>query len=171
MTLCVQEATKRGLVFDEMSQQDQIDFANEVLTESKIITSPNDLVKTYIPSSSTGGFGLGGLQGMSIGQMIAISKRNSIRQQLAQRAEIIDAYNAGSLRIEGKTTSGYVYEVSIPIFDKEDATHDWEIQITRLSKELTSEQKKYSNKIISVESLTLITDKEKPIVKLLCVRS
>lgn len=156
-----QEATKRGLVFDEMSQQDQIDFANEVLTESKIITSSNDLVKTYIPSFSMGGFGLGGLQGMSIGLMAAISQRNAIQQQLAQRAEIIDAYNAGSLRIEGKTTSGYVYEVSIPIFDKEDATHDWEIQITRLSKELTSDEKKYSNKIISVESLTLITDKEK----------
>lgn len=156
-----QEALKRGLNFDQMSTEDQVAFANEILTESKIISSATDLTKNYIPAPSMGGFGLGGLQGMSIRMASLHSWQNARKQQLSENKEIVDAYNAGALRIEGKTTSGYVYEVSIPIFDAEGSTHDWEIQVTRLSKELTSDEKKFSNKTISLESVTLITDQEK----------
>ena len=156
-----QEASRRGLDYDAMSEADKVTFANEVLTDNQIITSANDLKQTYIPSGYVGGFGLSGLQGMSVQAVQAQKRAEAIRQQMSDNQAIRDAYNAGALTIEGKTTGGYVYELSIPIFDNEGDTHDWEIQITRLSKELTSKEKKFSNKVISLESMALITDQEK----------
>lgn len=156
-----QEAFRRGLIFDSMSEADKKSFAEEVLTDSQIISSADQLTNNYIPSYTGSGYGLSGLQGMSVQHVAAQKYAQAVKEQLSQNEEIQDAYNAGALRIEGKTTAGYLYELTIPIFDKEGDTHDWEIQIMRLSKELTSEEKKFSNKEITLESLALITDNEK----------
>lgn len=156
-----QEAALRGLDFDVMTAEDKNIFAKEVLTENTIISEAKDLKKNYIPAPNIGGFGLGGLQGMMVQSIRMNNWQNALLDQISQNAEIEQAVTDGHLRIEGKTTAGYVYEVSIPIYDNEGDTHDWEIQVTRLSKELTSDEKKYSNKIISIESISLITDKEK----------
>lgn len=156
-----QEAARRGLNFDSMSDADKVTFAGEVLTDNTIITSSDQLVQKYISTPVIGGYGLGGLQGMSV-HAVAVKKwAEAKKQQLSNNQIVVDAYNAGALIIEGKTTSGYVYEVSIPIFDEDDSTHDWEIEVIRLSKELTSDEKKFSGKVISIESISLVSDDEK----------
>lgn len=69
--------------------------------------------------------------------------------------------NEQIIMLEGKTTSGYVAEYCIPIFDDPDDTHDWEIQITRKSREYTSDEKKFSSKEIAIESIALVTNQER----------
>lgn len=153
-----QEAKKRGLDFNTMSSEDQQTFAMEVLTDNSIISSSDQLVKKYIPTPINGGYGLGGLTGLSATNVAVYKWSTSIKEQIGNNESIVNAYNEGSLTIEGKTSGGYIREICIPIFDKDTDTHDWEIQITRLSKDLTSDEKLYSSKEISLESITLITD-------------
>lgn len=156
-----QEASRRGLDYDVMSEGDKKAFADEVLTDNQIINNPDQLTQNYIPPRALGGYGLGGLQGMSVSAVSAQKWAESVRQQVSNNQAVVEEFNAGYLRLEGKTTGGYIYELSLPIMDKDTDQHDWEIQIMRISKELTSEEKKFSNKEISVESISLITEDEK----------
>ena len=94
-------------------------------------------------------------------------KHSILQEYQAQDPDItLDELQHKFMVIEGKTTSGYIQENCIPIFDDPNDTHDWEIQITRKSMELTADQKKFSGKEISIESIALITGQEKTYSKI-----
>ena len=174
-----QEALDQGLNFDLMTEEQQYEFELNVLKEMKNITNDdieamNEDMVDYITVNNQPI----GVVGSSSGSSLRPSAGNSHYIRGSQKHSILQEYRAQDpdvtldelqhkfMVIEGKTTSGYIQEVCIPIFDDPNDTHDWEIQITRKSMELTADQKKFSGKEISIESIALITGQEKTYSKI-----
>lgn len=161
-----QEAADQGLDFDSMSDEEQLEFELTVLKTTKNITT-DDVVafnEGMIDYNS---------KDYANGAVLLPTSQKSKKKGFNQKHSILADYQKQDpdltleqlqtqyMALHGKTTSGYIYETCIPIFDNEDDTHDWEIQITRKSKELTADEKKFSGKEISIESIALITEQER----------
>lgn len=167
-----QEAADRGLNFDLMSDEEQLEFELTVLKTMKNITTDdivafNEGMIDYTSTVFKGG------RVYSNGAVLLPTSQKVKTKGFVQKHSILADYQKQDpdltleqlqyeyMALHGKTTSGYIHEVCIPIFDNEDDTHDWEIQITRKSKELTADEKKFSGKEIVIESIALITEQER----------
>mgnify|MGYP002759276903 FL=1 len=166
-----QEAADRGLNFDLMSDEEQLEFELSVLKTMKNITTDdiaafNEGMIDYTSTNFRGG------RVYSNGAVLLPTSQKVKTRGFVQKHSILADYQKQDpdltleqlqyeyMALHGKTTSGYIHEVCIPIFDNEDDTHDWEIQITRKSKELTADEKKFSGKEIVIESIALVTEQE-----------
>lgn len=154
-----QAAIQKGLDFDTMTRDEQYQFELQTLKEMKNITSA-DLENLKLPVETE-----------------LVPWDNSIWNRYIKKTKSVDLYEKylGDLPsgtttqqiqnemivVSGKTTAGFIYELNIPIFDASTANHDWEIQIVRRSKELTPNEKKFSAKTISLDSIAIITETEK----------
>ena len=161
-----QEAADQGLDFDSMSDEEQLEFELTVLKTTKNITTDdvvafNEGMIDYNSKAYANGAVL-----LPTSQKVKTKGFNQKHSILADYQKqdpdlTLEQLQTQYMALHGKTTSGYIYETCIPIFDNEDDTHDWEIQITRKSKELTADEKKFSGKEISIESIALITEQER----------
>ncbi|URG13839.1 hypothetical protein [Acinetobacter phage vB_AbaS_TCUP2199] len=153
-----QAAKDRGLDFDAMTPAQQYDFELNTLKELKNIVSA-DLGNLDTPAETEIQYQNGGY-GRLIRRAYSVDLYEKYLSQLPTGTTTSQIQNE-MIVVTGKTTAGYIYELNIPIFDDSDANHDWEVQIVRRSKELTSDEKKFSSKTISLDSVTIITDTEK----------
>ena len=161
-----QEAADQGLDFDSMSDEEQLEFELTVLKTTKNITTDdvvafNEGMIDYNSKAYANGAVL--LPTSQKGKKKGFNQKHSILADYQKQDPdlTLEQLQTQYMALHGKTTSGYIYETCIPIFDNEDDTHDWEIQITRKSKELTADEKKFSGKEISIESIALITEQER----------
>lgn len=150
-----QAAVNQGLNFDTMTEAQRYDFELKTLKDLKNVTDA-DLIVPNITYQPTKYFNLWSrtvyLKNIQSQQAVYLNQINGAT---------VNDINENMLIIKGKTSAGYVHELTIPIFDIESDNHDWEIKVVRRSKELTSEELKYSGKTILLESISLITDNEK----------
>lgn len=153
-----QSANAQGLDFDSMSPEQQYEFELKTLTELKNIVS-EDLNNINIPAE-TEQQPLPGRWARFLKLTYSVDKYEKYLSELPAGITTAQIQNEMNV-ISGKTTAGYIYELSIPIFDDESANHDWEVQIVRRSKELTSDEKKFSGKTISLESVAIVTATDK----------
>lgn len=165
-----QEAEKQGLSWDQMTPEQRFNF--EILTlkqlgniissdlDNLVVTAPTSAEETIIPGYYDGMSGFYS-RAFKMKYYVTLSQIYGDQVPGASSEEI---YNE-MLIVNGKTSSGFIYEVSIPIFDGEDDNHDWEIQIERRSRELTSEEKKFSGKLMTLDSIAVITETEKKYTK------
>lgn len=153
-----QAAKDQGLDFDAMSKADQYEFELKTLKELKNIVS-EDLGNLDTPAETEIQYQNGGY-GRLIRRAYSVDLYEKYLEQLPTGVTTAQIQNE-MIVVSGKTTAGYIYELSIPIFDDSETNQDWEIQVVRKSKELTSEEKKYSAKTISLESMSVITAAEK----------
>lgn len=172
-----QEAADRGLNFDLMTDEEQLEFELNVLQTMKNITTEDieAVNEGMVDYTSTNLFKT---RIVSNGPVLRPTGRKVKTAGFSEKHSILEDYQEQDpdltleqlqtqyMALHGKTTSGYIHEISIPIFDNEDDTHDWEIQITRKSRELTSEEKKFSGKEIVIESIALITENERSYSKI-----
>ena len=167
-----QEAVNRGVDFDSLSESQRKDFELEVLRSMGNITSEdiaayNKLVALdqrveKITSETSLLFSTKDQPVNLIKQVPQVQENSNWKDYSKQVSGLTkEQLNNELLVIEGKTTSGYIKEICIPIFDSKDDDHNWEIQITRKSKGLTSDERKFSGKEISIESIALITEQER----------
>lgn len=155
-----QEAENQGLDFDTMTKEEQYQFELNTLKELKNITS-EDLDNINIPSETKEEiYKNGAWWARWVKKTYTVDLNEKYLEQLPSGITTPEIQNE-MIVVQGKTTAGYVYELTIPIFDAEDANHDWEIQVVRRSKELTSEQKKFSGKVIGLDSIAIVSDTEK----------
>lgn len=155
-----QAAIAQGLDFDTMTKEQQYEFELKTLTELKNIVS-EDLDNINMPSETEQKTEFGtGFFARWVRKTYTIDLYKKYLDQLPDGTTTSQIQNE-MMVVKGKTTAGYIYELFIPIFDASTANHDWEIQITRKSKELTSDEKKFSGKTISVDSVGIITETEK----------
>lgn len=155
-----QSANAQGLDFDSMTPEQQYEFELKTLTELKNIVS-EDLDNVNLPVALDK-FTLNGKNFWSrfLKLSFSVDRYNQYLGDLPAGTTTPQIQNE-MIVLSGKTTAGYVYELSIPIFDPSDANHDWEVQVVRRSKELTSDEKKYSGKTITLESIAVVTDTNK----------
>ena len=169
-----QEAIDRGLNFDLMSDEEQLEFELSVLKTMKNITTEdieafNNGMVDYVTTRLSNVVALGGAGGsslrpttQSVRTLKFVQKHSILADYRKQDPDLtLEQLQTQYMALHGKTTSGYIHEICIPIFDNDDDTHDWEIQITRKSRELTADEKKFSGKEISIESIALITEQER----------
>ena len=174
-----QEAINRGLNFDTMTEQQQFEFELSVLKTMNNITNAdieafNDGMVDYYTSRIITVVGMGGSGTSSLRPTVSNSYSYRLMEPQSVLADFqkqdpdltLEELQHKFMVIEGKTTSGYIQEICIPIFDDPNDTHDWEIQITRKSRELTSDEKKFSGREVSVESIALISGQEKSYSKI-----
>ena len=170
----VQIAQENGLKFEDMTEEEQFAFELQVLQAVGNVTAGNILAENaqmvdYLLISQ-GHYNM--LVGTSLAANLRVGKPrgswlnvehhsilNEYKNQVAGLT--IEQLRNQFMVIEGKTTAGYIYELSIPVFDDKDADHDWEIQITRKSRELTAEEKRFSGKTISIDAIALTTESER----------
>lgn len=160
---------EQGINYDDLTPEEKLDYN---LTYTETIKSLTDreleaykkaeieyYKKLALRVSSYSGFGFLSMGNLGLSQISnPHPKKTSYLDQNPEAT--LEKLDSEWFILEGKTTGGYISEICIPIFDAEDDTHDWEIQITRKSKDLTSEQQKYSAKEIMVESIALTTRQE-----------
>lgn len=170
----IQIAEENGLNFETMTEEEQYLFELQVLqtvgnvTAGEIIAENAQMVD-YLKVSQ-GHFNL--LVGTPIAANLRVTQMkggwlsvkhgsilNDYKNQVADLT--IEQLQNQFMVIEGKTTAGYIYELSIPVFDDPEDTHDWEIQITRKSRELSADEKRFSGKTISLDAISLITESER----------
>lgn len=162
-----QAAADKGLDYDTMTEEEQAVFELKTLATLGNITA-QDLVDATAQANAAAG---GTASSTAILQTLiannTVSHWTSYANQLnidvstTEGAATLMSHLGKTIAITGKTTSGYIYELSIPIFDESDSEDDWEVRIIRMSRELTSDEKKYSGKTISIESISVIGDKTK----------
>ena len=173
------EATDRGLNFDLMTDEEQLEFELSVLKTMKNITTEDieafnegmvDYTTTAVSSVVImGGAGTSSLRPTSQNvRSVKMVQRHSILADYQEQDPDItlEQLQTQYMALHGKTTSGYIHEICIPIFDNDDDTHDWEIQITRKSRDLTADEKKFSGKEIAIDSIALITEQERSYSKI-----
>lgn len=160
-----QEAADRGLNFDLMSDEEQLEFELTVLKTMKNITTEDiTAFNEGMVDSNRGGSWSSVLRPTTQNvRSLKFLKRHSILADYREQDPdlTLEQLQTKYMALHGKTTSGYIHEICIPIFDNDDDTHDWEIQITRKSRELNANEKKFSGKEISIESIALITEQER----------
>ena len=172
-----QEATDRGLNFDLMSDEEQLEFELSVLKTMKNITTEdieafNEGMVDYTSTVFKGGrtYANGAVllpTGQNVKTLGFVQKHSILADYQKQDPDLtLEQLQTQYMALHGKTTSGYIHEICIPIFDNSDDTHDWEIQITRKSRELTADEKKFSGKEIVIDSIALITEKERSYSKI-----
>lgn len=163
-----QEAESQGISWDALTPEQQFNFELNTLKElgniissdlDNIVINPDQVALEYNARSS--------FLGNAYARLFKIKFYRPLNQVYGDQvpgASSADIYNK-MLIVNGKTTGGFVYELSIPIFDDDEDTHDWEIQIERKSRELTSDEKKYSGKTITLDSIAVVTEVEKKYTK------
>ena len=169
----IQIATENGLDYESMSEEEQFAFEMNVLesvgniTAGEVIAENEQMVDYVIVSKrwynlfknkTTANLRIGNPKGF----WPRMEKRSILDDYKNQVAGLtLEQLQNQLMVLEGKTTAGYIQEISIPIFDDSDDTHDWEIQILRKSRELTADEKMFSGKVISLDAIALTTESEK----------
>lgn len=168
------KALSLGLDYDAMSVEDQREFAdtyiNIILPEGSPVDNANPLdsfladSESYVQDqiqqqqSSTryddrGSFNVDRVR--SVALSVFNSRKNYLNNILGA------GYNAADLvtklyTIYGKTTTGYIREISIPMPDNPD--DDWVIEVLNVTKDLTPEEAKYSARDVAIETIAVVTD-------------
>lgn len=159
-----QEAESQGINWDALTPEQQFDFEINTLKQLGNIVS-SDLDNIVInPDKVAMDYDAKGNTYARLFKMKFYRSLSEVYGDQVPGASSAEIYNQ-MLIVNGKTTGGFVYELSVPIFDDEDDTHDWEIQIERRSRELTSDEKKFSGKTITLDSISVITEGEKKYTK------
>lgn len=170
----VQIAEENGLNYETMTEEEQFNFELQALqavgniTAGKILAENAKMVD-YLVVNEAYYYRLIGTPldsnlrvGKVKGSWLNTERRSILNDYTDQVPDLtIEQLQNQLLILEGKTTAGYIHELSIPIFDEESDTHDWEIQITRKSRELTADEKRFSNKTVSIDAIALTTEAER----------
>lgn len=169
-----QAAADKGINYDLLSPEERYSFELTTLKELKNVVSA-DLENLEVDAAlvaqeesqyfltATGS----GLRGMYRAVLFKRKYYLSLAQIYADQISGVTASELYNQMIiyKGKTTGGYIYELTIPIFDVDADQHDWEVQVVRRSRELNSEEKKYSGKVMSLDSISLTSEPEKKYTK------
>lgn len=161
-----QEAEKEGIDWDSLSPEDRFEFELQTLKQIQNITS-EDLENLDMAPPTTPGSEAVIIPGFDRARVFKNRYYRTLAQLYASQISGVTStqiYNE-MIAVHGKTSSGTVYELNIPIFDAEGDQHDWEIQVVRRSRELYAEEKKFSGKVIGLDSIVVITETEKKYTK------